>query len=36
MELCNSSVRDIFTFSDDPLSEAEIALIARETLKVLF
>ena len=34
MELCDSSVRDIFEFSDDPLLEKEIALIMNETLKV--
>lgn len=35
MELCDSSVRDIFEFSDEPLLEKEIALIMHETLKGL-
>ena len=34
MELCNCSTRDIFDYTEDPLLEKEIALIAKETLKV--
>ena len=35
MELCNCSVRDIYDYTEDPLQEKEIAIIARETLKAL-
>lgn len=34
MELCSCSVRDIFDYTEDPLLEKEIALIARQSLQV--
>ena len=36
MELCSCSVRDIFDYTEDPLLEKEIALIARQSLEVNF
>eukprot|EP01096_Ripella_sp_DP13-Kostka_P010036 TRINITY_DN3904_c0_g1_i1.p1 TRINITY_DN3904_c0_g1~~TRINITY_DN3904_c0_g1_i1.p1 ORF type:complete len:1241 (+),score=594.99 TRINITY_DN3904_c0_g1_i1:247-3969(+) len=35
MELCDSSVRDIFEYTEEPLLEKEIALITRGTLQGL-
>ena len=34
MEICDCSARDIFEYSEEPLLEEEIALIAYESLKV--
>ena len=36
MEICDCSARDIFEYSEEPLLEEEIALIAYESLKVCY